>query len=131
MKTNMIISVGFIAFGVALLILGVLDMLDSYWSGCGGAMIGVGASRLYRQIRYSKDAAYKEAADTARKDERNQFLANKAMCWAAYVFVIISSLGAIAARLAGNTVLSVYLGFSVFILMILYWLCYLYLKKKY
>ena len=45
--------------------------------------------------------------------------------------MIISSLGTIVARIAGYRELSVFLGCAVIFLMLLYWLCYLYLKKKY
>ena len=131
MNKKMLIPAGYIIFGITLIFFGILEVIDSFWSGLGGGLIGAGAAQLYKHIRYNKDEAYREAADTAKTDERNHFLANKAMSWAAYLFMIISSLGTIVARFAGYRELSAFLGFAVCFLMVLYWLCYLYLKKKY
>lgn len=120
-----------VCMGAVLFICGVAELLDSFWSGMGGAMIGVGSVQLYKNIRYSRDADYKEAVDTAKSDERNQFISNKAMSWAGYLFIIIVSIGTIVFKVAGWDDLAYFCGEAVGLMLVLYWLSYLYVRRKY
>ena len=121
----------YIARGAALFGLGLLEVLDSFWSGMGGALIAVGAIRIVQMVRYSKDKGYQEKMDTALKDERNQFIRNKAWAWAGYMFVIIAAVATIALRLMGQELLSMAASFAICILLVLYWISYVVLNRKY
>lgn len=131
MNRRMILSCSYILAGIVLSVCGIAQILDNFWSGLGGGLIGVGAIQLYKHLRYNRDAAYKEAVDTARSDERNGFIANKAMSWAGYLFVMIASIGTIVFQIAGMRDLSLFCGGSVCLVLVLYWLSYLYISKKY
>ena len=124
-------NVIYIILGVCLFVLGFFDVVDGFWSGMGGALIAVGAVRMIQMLRYSKDEAYREKAQIEAKDERNQFLRNKAWAWAAYLFVLIAAAAAIALQLLGQALLSMTAGFGSALLFVLYWICYMVLKKKY
>ena len=117
--------------GITLLCLGIAEMVDAFWSGMGGALIAVGVIRLIHIVRYSKDESYRETKEIEAKDERNQFIRNKAWAWAAYIFVLIAAISTIVLKLLGQDLLSMVAGFAFCILMILYWICYLVLRKKY
>ena len=121
----------YIVLGVALMVLGMLEIADSFWSGMGGALIAVGIVRTIHILRYSKDASYRENMEIEAKDERNQFIRNKAWAWAGYLFVLIAAISTIVLKLLGQDLLSIAAGFAVCILVLLYWVCYLVLKKKY
>ena len=121
----------YIIFGVVLVALGILEIVDSFWSGMGGALVGVGVVRSIQIWRYGKDESYREKKEIEAKDERHQFIRNKAWAWAGYLFVLISGISTIALKLLGQDLLSVAAGFAVCILVLLYWVCYLVLKKKY
>ena len=121
----------YIVFGVILMVLGVLEVVDAFWSGMGGALIAMGAVRAIQAVRYSTDEAYREKRETELKDERNQFIRNKAWAWAGYLFVLIAAIATIAFRLLGQELLSVAAGFAVCILMLLYFVCHLALSRKY
>ncbi len=131
MNRKCILSCLYVLVGIAFMVLGIAERLDSFWSGMGGGLVGVGAVQLYRFIRYSKDAVYKEAVDIAKSDERNGFITGKAMCWAGYLFVMIVSVGTIVFRVAGKNDLSKFCGFAVCLMLVLYWLSYLIVRKKY
>ena len=128
---RMLISGIYILLGMALFGCGLAEIVDEFWSGMGGALIGVGIVRMISMIRYQKNPEYKEAVDTAMKDERNRFIANKAWAWAGYLYVMIAAVGTIAFKLAGREELSVFCGFSVAVLILLYYICHLWLRKKY
>lgn len=121
----------YIVFGAALIVLGTLDIVDSFWSGMGGALIAMGALRVIQFLRYSKDASYREKWEVETQDERNHFIRNKAWAWSGYLFVMIAALSTIMFKLLGQELLSMAASFAVCILVLLYWICYLVLKKKY
>jgi hypothetical protein len=113
------------------MVLGMLEVVDSFWSGMGGALIAMGAVRVIQFLRYKKDESYREKWDVETQDERNHFIRNKAWAWAGYLFVLIAAICAIVFKLLGQDLLSITAGFAVSILVLLYWVCYLVLKKKY
>ena len=121
----------YIILGAVLLGFGFAEVLDSFWSGMGGALMAVGVIRIAQILRYRKDEAYREEKEIEAKDERNQFIRNKAWAWAGYLFVLIAAIATIALKLLGQDLLSRVAGFAICILMILYWICYLVLRKKY
>ena len=128
---RMIAYIIYIIFGAVLVVLGVLEVVDSFWSGMGGALIAVGVVRMIHILRYHNDESYRENMEIEMKDERNHFIRNKAWAWAGYLFVLIAAICAIVFKLLGQDLLSITAGFAVSILVLLYWVCYLVLKKKY
>ena len=120
-----------IIVGVILSILGFAGILDSYWSGMGTALIVVGVLMLVRQIRYRTNADYKESVDVEVNDERNKFLRIKAWSWAGYLFVLTGAFGSIILKIIGlDQYVSIASG-SVCLIMVLYWISYIVLKRKY
>ena len=128
---RIIACIVYLILGIALMILGILDVLDSFWSGMGGALIAVGVIRMIHILRYRNDESYRENMEVETKDERNQFIRNKAWAWAGYLFVLIAAISTIGLKLLGQELLSIAAGFAVCILMLLYWVCSLILKRKY
>lgn len=128
---KMMISVLWLLLGIGLTVGGILGLLDEFWSGMGGGFLAVGVLQLVRRIRYQTNESYREAVDTAKSDERYQFLANKAWAWAGYLFVMIGAVGVIVFRILGMGDLSTFCGGSVCLILVLYWLSYVFLRKKY
>ena len=121
----------YIALGVVLLVLGALRVVDSFWSGMGVALIVVGALRFVGWVRYRKSEAYREKVDTEISDERNSFLRGRAWAWAGYLFILIASVATIAFRVLGQELLSLASSWAVCLVLVLYWISYLILRKKY
>ena len=121
----------YVILGAVLLGFGLAGALDSFWSGMGSALMAVGVIRIAHLLRYRKDEAYREEKEIEAKDERNQFIRNKAWAWAGYLFVLIAAISTIVFKLLGQDLLSRVAGFALCILVILYWICYLVLRKKY
>ena len=125
------LNILYVVIGVALLACGIFEIVDSFWSGMGGALIGVGAIRIIQFVKFRKNPEYREKIETEVNDERNKFISGKAWAWSGYVFVILNAIGTIAFKIAGNESLSMYCSYMVCIVLILYWVCYLILRKKY
>lgn len=133
MKKNkrLIASIFEVLLGTILTVCGYTGLLDSYWSGMGTALVIVGGIMLIRQIRYRTNATYKESVDVEANDERNRYISVKAWSWAGYFFVLIGALGSIVFKILGNDQLSQFSGLCVCLIMVIYWISYLILRRKY
>jgi len=133
MKNNrrIIVCIIYMILGAVLFVLGALEKLDSFWSGMGGALIAVGVIRTVQFVRFRKSEAYREKMEIEATDERNRFIRNKAWAWAGYLFVFIAAVATVVFRVIGQDLLSVVTGFSICILVVLYWVSYMILRKKY
>ena len=128
---RIVANIIYVVLGASLFGLGFAGVLDAFWSGMGGALIAVGIIRIIQILRCSNDESYREKMQIEAKDERNQFLRNKAWAWTAYIFVLMAAVAAIAFQLVGEELLSMVAGFAICILFVMYWLCYMLLSKKY
>lgn len=117
--------------GAALAVCGYAGILDSFWSGMGTALVIIGGILLLQQIRYRIDKAYQENVDLETNDERNKYLRVKAWSWAGYIFVMITALGAIALKIVGLEQYVPIASGSACLMMVLYWVSYLVLQRKY
>ena len=126
-----IASVVEIALGLVLTVCGALGVVDTYWSGMGGGLLGVGVIQLVRYLRYYSNETYKSKVDVEVNDERNKFIALRAWAWAGFWYVIAGAVGSIAFRVLGKPELATMAGGSVCLLMVLHWVCRIYLRRKY
>ena len=117
--------------GLALTGLGIAEIVDEFWSGMGSALLVVGIIRLLRFDRLKKNDAYREKMETAQTDERNQFIRAKAWSWAGYLFIMVTAVATIIFRILGQELLSQVASYSVCLMLVLYWVSYFVLKKKY
>lgn len=128
---RMISSIVEIVIGAALMAASFSASLDSYWSGMGSGLIAVGVIFLLREIKYRRNPEYKEQVDTATNDERNKYLGMKAWSWTGYATVLTLAFAGIGCRISGQDSISTLLAGIVCLMMVLYWLIYVYLSKKY
>lgn len=133
MKNNrrIILYIVWLVLGIGLIVLGAMDTIDSFWSGMGGGFLVIGILRLFQQLRLRKDTDYREKMETEVTDERNRFIRNKAWAWAGYLFVLMAAVATIVLRIMGQAFLSQCAAFAVSILVLLYWVSYMILRKKY
>ena len=125
------VSILWMLLGITLMGLGIMEILDAFWSGMGSAFFMVGAMHLFRSFRLKKDPQYREKVETEASDERIVFLRSKAWAWAGYCFLLIAAICSIVFRLVGQELLSMAASFAVAMLALLYWISYLVLNKKY
>ena len=88
--------------------------------------------KVGRNIRLTEEGRYyREKVDIALEDERNKFLRNKAWAWAGYLFVILSAVGSLILRFAGQEELANMAAGAMGLLVFLYWASYMVLSRKY
>ena len=128
---KLITSIVEILIGAALIILHFAQVVDEFWSGMGTALLLVGVLFLLRNIRYRRNETYRETVDVEVNDERNKYLSMKAWSWTGYLFVLIAACSTILFKLLGREDLMMFCSGSVCLIIVLYWISYLWLKKKY
>ncbi len=129
---KLILSIFWMILGAVLLGLSVTEVLDSsMYAGMGGALIAVGALQVARNLRYRKDPEYREKIDTEANDERNRFLRMKSWSWTGYIVVLVECFGSVAAMVLGKRELQLTLAYSVWLIMVVYWISFFIISKKY
>lgn len=128
---RVIASICYVVLGAVLLVLGMMEVVDEFWSGMGGALVVVGVLQVVRFFRYRNNEEYCEKAEIAVKDERNHYLRNKAWAWSGYLFVLIAAAAVIVFKIVGQDTLSFAASMAVCLLLVLYWVSFLVLSKKY
>ena len=126
-----ILGVLYIIIGVSLIACDRLSVVDEYWGGMGTALTFIGALQLFRIARYKIDPKYREDADTAANDERNHFLRSKSWAWASYLYIMIAAVASIVFKLLNQETLMFAACGSICLLLVLYWIVYFILRKKY
>lgn len=125
------LSIFWLVLGAVLVACHLAHLIEDFWFSMGIAFMVVGALQILRHIRYRNNAEYREAQEIAAQDERNKFIANKAWAWAGYSYVLVAAVGSIVCKVLGREDLMMFCSYSVCLIMVLYWLCWLYLRKKY
>ena len=129
---KLILSIFWAVLGAALLVLSIAEVLtDSIYAGMGGALIAVGVLQMIRNLRYRKDAEYREKVDTEVNDERMSFIRMKSWSWTRYMLILIEGIGAIVALVLGQRTIQLVLSYSGWMIMVIYWVSYLILSRKY
>ena len=120
-----------IILGLALSVTGMAGIIDDYWSGMGTALITVGVIQLIRQIRYKTNTEYQQSVDVNTNDERNRFLSMKAWSWAGSLFMMISAVASIVLKIIDLDLYSQIAAYSVSLIVLIYWISYMVLRRKY
>ena len=126
-----LVSIFYIILGAVLIGLGFAGKVDEFWNGMGSALLVIGVIQWVRFYRFNKNEAYREKLETEANDERNKFISNKAWAWAGYLFVMIMAVASIVLRIFEQNLLSIVASGTVCLVLILYWMSYLILKRKY
>ena len=130
-KKDIVFGVSWLLLGLALTVLSCLETLDEFWSGMGSALMVVGIVRLLRGYRLSRSEAYREKREVAETDERLHFIRNKAWAWAGYLFIIISAICTIVFKILGQDLLCMVCSGAVCLMLVLFWVSFFILNKKY
>ena len=128
---RMIVSIIWVVLGTVLIAMAFAEKMDVFWNGVGSGLLVVGVLQLLRQYRFNKNETYREKIEIEENDERNHFLRNKAWAWSGYLFVMLAAVSCIVLRIAGQELLSFAASGAVCLMLVLYWISYWVLRKKY
>ncbi len=103
---------------------------DDYLSSFGFALVVVGLARVrkYRMITKTEETVRKQ--EITETDERNLEIINRARSAAFSIYLLMLAAGVIALSLFGLHEVARWISFAVFLLVLIYWICYLVYRKK-
>lgn len=130
-KMRFVFSIIWLVLGLILVGLAFAGYVDDFWSGMGSALVVIGALQLLRRHRFNKNEKYREKVNIEENDERNQFLRSKAWAWTGYIFVLSVAVLSIVLRILGQDMLSSAASLAVCYMLIVFWISYAVLKRKY
>lgn len=130
-KRRALLSILWIVLGIGLNIACIVTEIDNFWGGLGSGFTAVGIFQLVRWVMYYRNEKYRETVDIENKDERNRYLSAKAWSWTGYLFVILCAVACIVLRILGLDTWSIAASGTVCLILVLYWVSYLILKRKY
>lgn len=130
-KMRFVFSIIWIVLGIVLVGLAFAGYVDDFWNGMGSAFVVLGVVQLLRRYRLNKNEEYREKVNIAENDERNHFLRNKAWAWTGYLFVLSAAVLSIVLRILKQDMLSTVASMAVCYMLIVFWISYAVLKKKY
>ena len=125
------VSIFWIILGAVLVYVSLNYKIDSYWTGLGTAFFVVGVLQVVRQLRYRMDNKYREDVDTAISDERNRFIRTRAWAMAGYIYILIGAVAIIVLQIMGMREISQIISMTVCALLVLFWVSYMIIRKKY
>ena len=130
------LAVIYIVLGIALFVsCQIVDLgsstLAQILPGMGGALCGVGVVRLVMGRKLENDAEYRENYEIQVNDERNRYLRMKAWSWAGYLFIIGCSVFVIIFAILDKPDMMQMAAFGTCIMLVLYWISYLIVRRKY
>ena len=124
-------SIIWLILGSILVGLSFAGKVDEFWNGMGFSLLIIGVIQLIRRYRFDKNEAYREKMEIEVSDERNKFIRNRAWAWAGYLFIMIMAVVCIVLRIIGQEILSMAASGAVSLMLVLFWVCYFFLKRKY
>lgn len=132
LKKRLNLGIAYIVIGVLMIASGfVLENTDTFISSFGFALALMGVVRIrnYKLITRNDDTIRKQ--EIAETDERNIALANKARSWAFFLYVMGASILVIILQFTPMRDTATLIAYTVCILVVLYWISYWVLRRKY
>ena len=132
MKQRQYIAIFYIVLGLVLIITGLLRHTDnSFIFAFGVAMLVLGILRTaqYRKITVNEQSMRKR--ELMETDERNRMISERAKSWVFSLSVFIAGVLVIVLSLLGHHELALPISWFVCGMVVLYWICWIIISKKY
>ncbi len=131
LKQRLYIGVICIALGV-MMIVGVFASKSNneFISAFGFAVAMVGVARIIQYLKITKNEESIKKQKINETDERNVSIIQKAKSATFSIYLLISSTVVIITALIDMPDVAKWFGYSQFVLVIIYWICYFIYQKK-
>ena len=131
-KQRLYIAISYIVLGSILIAAAVIRKTENYFIGTFGfALLAMGIMRLIQHRKITKDENTMRQRKLAETDERNIMMAERARSWAFSLSILIAGIGVIILSLLGLHELVQPLAWFVCLMTLLYWLCWMVIRRKY
>ena len=132
LKQRLYIAVSYIVIGLLLIAADALNHFENqFFFSFGITLIVMGILRLIRHRKVTKDEAAIRRQEVAETDERTLMMAEKARSWAFSYSIMIAGIAVIVLSLLGKHDAALPFAWYVCGMVVLYWIFWLILQKKY
>ena len=130
LKVRLYYGIGCTVLGVLMMILGFLRT-EEYISSLGLMFLIIGIARVIQYRRITQTEESLRQREIAEKDERNVLLWTTARSLTITIYSIVLALAVIILRLMEVELIPQILAFCLFAMVLIYWICYFALSRKY
>ena len=131
LRIRLFCAIFFLALGIALIIISnVIRPANDFLSMFGLGMAVMGIARIRNHFRITKSEETIRKQEIAETDERNVYVSNKARSIAFYIYVLVICSAVIVFHFLGKQEIASFLSYSVCLLLTIYWIVYLIVRKK-
>lgn len=133
LQSRLHLAAAYMAIGLVLTIVAFVTKTDNYFISSFGIGLIVNAILRFRQYRrITKDESTIKQQEIAEKDERNLMLLEKARSWAFGFYIWFTGTVLIVFAILGvHETLVQMISYSICLMVLIYWICYYILKRKY
>ncbi len=133
LRKRLYIAIAYMVIGIVLTLVAFITKTDNYFiSAFGIGLLVNSILRLRQYHRITRDEKSIKQQQIAEADERNRMLLDKAKSWAFYLYIMLTGTVLIILAILGiQDTLVQMIAYSICLLVILYWICYHILKRKY
>ncbi len=130
-KVRLLVGIIYIVLGIAMAIVAVVSKTENQFiSAFGFALTVIGIVRIRNYFLITKNDETLKKQEIIETDERNVSIVNKARSAAFTVYILLAGLSVIAMGLLNKMEISIWVSYSVALLVFIYWICYLIYQKK-
>ena len=132
LKQRLYIAVSYIVIGLVLIAADALNHFENhYFASFGMALIVMGILRLIRHRKVTKDESTIRRQEVAETDERTLMMAEKARSWAFTYSILIAGIAVIVLSLLGKHDAAQPFAWYVCGQIGMFWICWLFARKKF
>lgn len=116
--------------GIGLILTGVFTKTEMA-SSFGLMFFVVGIARIIQYKRITKNAGTLHKREVAETDERNVMLWTRARSMTFSVYVLLSAAAVILLYLSGVSEAARIVSYTLWLIVVIYWICYFIISRKY
>ena len=132
MKQRFWIAISYIALGLILVIIDVVNHFENYFfSSFGSALMIMGILRIIRHRKIMRDGQSIRKQERTESDERIRMIAERARSWVFSLSVTGAGILVIVLSILGHHDAALPFAWYVCGMCILYWICFIIIRKKY
>ena len=132
LKIRLWVAITYLVLGIALIVVSLaIEPKNDILSSFGFAIALIGGVRLRNYLLITKSEERIKAQEIAEKDERNVAIADKAKSFSFMAYIFVACIDVIILHLLNKTQVALILSSSVCGLLLIYWVAYFIIRKKY
>ena len=132
MKQRLYLAVAYLAVGLILVFTGIVTGTDnSFFTAFGFALVIMGILRIIRHRKIMRDDQSLRKQELAESDDRLRMIAERARSWVFSLSVTGAGLLVIILNILGHHDAALPFAWYVCGMVVLYWICYSVIDKKY